>query len=50
MVPLFTVIVGLGFTVTVLIAVLEPIQPNTLVPVTVYDEVVVGDTTELPLE
>jgi hypothetical protein len=35
MLPLFAVTVGVMFTITVLVAVLEPKQPAELVPVTV---------------
>src|SRR6185312_5202693 len=49
-VPLFTVIVGVALTVTKLTAVSAPMQPKALVPVTLYEVVVVGDTTEVPLE
>jgi hypothetical protein len=44
------VIVGVVFTVIVLTAVLAPMQPNTLVPVTEYDAVVNGLTTFEPDE
>ena len=47
--PEFTKIVGKEFTVTVLIAVF--VQPvSAVVPVTVYEVVEEGVTTELPLE
>ena len=49
MAPLLTVIVGVEFTVTLAIAVLELIQPAVFVPVTEYELVAVGETTAEPL-
>ena len=48
--PLLTEIVGEGLIDTLLTAVFEPIQPFVPVPVTLYDVLIVGDTTALPLE
>jgi hypothetical protein len=49
-VPLFTVIVGVTFTVTLLTAVLVATQPWALVPVTLYEVFTNGDTIAEPLE
>jgi hypothetical protein len=46
--PEFTVIVGVVLTTTVLTTVLEPGQPNALVPVMVYEVVTVGLTIAEP--
>jgi hypothetical protein len=48
MAPELTATVGLVFTVTVATAVFK--QPNALLPVTVYDVLVVGLTIEVPPE
>jgi hypothetical protein len=48
MVPLLIVIVGIGVTTTLLVAVLEATQPSELVPVTVYVPEPDGDTTVAP--
>jgi len=47
--PLFTVIIGKGFTITEVVAVF--VQPFASVPVTVYEVVIVGvAVTGVPLE
>jgi hypothetical protein len=48
--PLMTEIVGVLFTVTLLIALLAPTQPWALVPVTVYDALTSGKTVAEPEE
>jgi hypothetical protein len=48
--PLLTVMLGPEVTVTDVVAVLELIQPNVFVPVTLYVVLAVGLTTALPLE
>ena len=48
--PLFTLITGVVFTVTELTAVFELTQPAVLVPVTLYDVFVNGDTVAEPPE
>ena len=48
--PEFTVKLGIAFTVTVLTTPVLLTQPDALVPVTVYEVVVVGLTTAVPDE
>ena len=48
--PLLTEIVGVGFTVTLLIAGLALTQPAEFVPQTEYDVLAVGETVAVPLE
>ena len=46
--PLFTVMIGLGFTVKLLVATACDTQPAVLVPATVKIALLGGFTTELP--